>query len=201
MLEGPKAGGHLGFALEEIDQPAYQLEALLPQVVQAAREISAEAGKSIPVIAAGGVYTGADIYKMQQLGAAAVQMATRFVATEECDADDAFKQAYLNCRKEDIAIIQSPVGLPGRAIFNEFLAQAKAGLKRPKVCARHCITTCKEEASPYCISSALLHAVHGQLDRGFAFVGANGYRVDKILTVPTLLQELAEGYAQQLAAE
>lgn len=201
VLEGPKAGGHLGFALEEIDQPAYQLEALLPQVVQAAREIGAEAGKSIPVIAAGGVYTGADIYKMQQLGAEAVQMATRFVATEECDADDAFKQAYLNCRQEDIAIIQSPVGLPGRAIFNDFLAQAKAGMKRPKVCARHCITTCKETASPYCISSALLHAVHGQLDKGFAFVGANGYRIDKILTVPALLQELAEGYAQQSAVE
>lgn len=201
VLEGPKAGGHLGFAPAEIEDPDHQLEVLLPQVVKAAAEIGAEAGKEIPVIAAGGIYTGADIYRMQQLGASAVQMATRFVATEECDADDAFKQAYLNCRQEDIAIIQSPVGLPGRAIFNEFLAQAKQGLKRPKVCARHCITTCKEEASPYCISSALLQAVHGHLEQGFAFVGANGYRVDQILTVPALLQELAEDYRRQLAAE
>lgn len=198
VLEGPKAGGHLGFAPQQLDQPDYQLEALLPQVAAAAREIGAEAGKTIPVIAAGGVYTGADIYRLQQLGADAVQMATRFVATEECDADQAFKQAYLQCKREDIAIIQSPVGLPGRAIFNKFLAQAQEGLKRPKVCPRHCITTCKGTESPYCISSALLNAVHGRLDQGFAFVGANGYRVDRILTVPALLQELAEDYRRQV---
>ena len=146
--EGPKAGGHLGFSAEELTKPEYQLEVLLPQVVQAAQEIGREAGKAIPVIAAGGVYTGADIYALQQLGASAVQMATRFVATEECDAHDKFKQAYLNCKQEDIAIIQSPVGLPGRAISNDFLTQAKAGLKQPKVCARHCITTCKRGIQP-----------------------------------------------------
>lgn len=200
VLEGPKAGGHLGFAPDEIENPDYQLEVLLPQVVEAAREIGEANGKYIPVIAGGGVYTGEDIYRMQQLGADAVQMATRFVATEECDADDAFKQAYVNCRKEDISIISSPVGLPGRAIGNTFLEQAKAGLQKPKVCARHCITTCKEEESPYCISSALLSAVHGNLEHGFAFIGANGYRVDRIMTVPTLIAELAEDYAGQLAA-
>ena len=196
VLEGPKAGGHLGFSVEELEDPEHQLEVLLPQVVQAAQEIGADAGRQIPVIAAGGVYTGADIYHLQQLGAAAVQMATRFVATEECDADDAFKQAYLNCTQDDIAIIKSPVGLPGRAIFNNFLAEAKEGLRQPKVCARHCITTCKEEASPYCISSALINAVQGRLEQGFAFIGANGYRVDRILTVPQLMQELADGYIQ-----
>lgn len=200
VLEGPKAGGHLGFSVEEIDDPDHQLEVLLPQVVEAAQEIGKEAGKEIPVIAAGGVYTGEDIYRLQEQGAAAVQMATRFVATEECDADEAFKQAYINCTQDDIAIIKSPVGLPGRAIYNQFLADAKAGLKQPKVCARHCISTCKEEASPYCISSALLAAVHGNLDHGFAFIGANGYRVDRILTVPALIQELAEGYAAQRKA-
>lgn len=197
VLEGPKAGGHLGFSAEELTKPEYQLEVLLPQVVQAAREIGREAGKEIPVIAAGGVYTGADIYALQQLGASAVQMATRFVATEECDAHDKFKQAYLNCKQEDIAIIQSPVGLPGRAISNDFLTQAKAGLKQPKVCARHCITTCKEESSPYCISSALIQAVQGRLEHGFAFIGANGYRINRILTVPQLMQELADGYIRQ----
>lgn len=196
VLEGPKAGGHLGFSVEELENPEHQLEVLLPQVVQAAQEIGADAGRQIPVIAAGGVYTGADIYQLQQLGAAAVQMATRFVATEECDADDAFKQAYLNCTQDDIAIIKSPVGLPGRAIFNNFLAEAKEGLRQPKICARHCITTCKEEASPYCISSALINAVQGRLEQGFAFIGANGYRVDRILTVPQLMQELADGYIQ-----
>ncbi|MBR5319731.1 MAG: nitronate monooxygenase [Peptococcaceae bacterium] len=201
VLEGPKAGGHLGFSVEQIENPDYQLEVLIPQVVEAVHEIEQETGKQIPIIAGGGIYTGEDIYQAQQLGADAVQMATRFVATEECDADDAFKQAYVNCTKEDIGIIQSPVGLPGRAIQNEFLTKAKAGLKHPKVCARHCITTCKAEASPYCISSALLHAVHGRLEEGFAFIGANGYRVDRILTVPALLQELADGYAQQIAVK
>ena len=201
VLEGPKAGGHLGFSAEELTKPEYQLEVLLPQVVQAAQEIGREAGKEIPVIAAGGVYTGADIYALQQLGASAVQMATRFVATEECDAHDKFKQAYLNCKQEDIAIIQSPVGLPGRAILNDFLTQAKAGLKQPKVCARHCITTCKEESSPYCISSALIQAVQGRLEHGFAFIGANGYRIDRILTVPQLMQELADNYICQQLAE
>lgn len=199
VLEGPKAGGHLGFSPEQIEDADYQLEVLIPQVVEAVREIEAESGKKIPVIAGGGIFTGADIYEALELGADAVQMATRFVATEECDADEAFKQAYVNCTKEDIGIIVSPVGLPGRAIQNDFLAKAKAGLKHPKVCARHCITTCKEEASPYCISSALLNAVHGRLEEGFAFIGANGYRIDCITTVPALIAELADGYRERAA--
>ena len=199
VLEGPKAGGHLGFSPEQIEDADYQLEVLIPQVVEAVREIEAESGKKIPVIAGGGIFTGADIYEALELGADAVQMATRFVATEECDADEAFKQAYVNCTKEDIGIIASPVGLPGRAIQNDFLTKAKAGLKHPKVCARHCITTCKEEASPYCISSALLNAVHGRLEEGFAFIGANGYRIDCITTVPALIAELADGYRERMA--
>lgn len=194
VLEGPKAGGHLGFAPEEIFDPEYQLEKLLPPLLEEVRRIEQEAGKHIPIIAGGGVFTGEDIGRILDLGAEAVQMATRFVATEECDAADSFKQAYVNCKEEDIGIIQSPVGLPGRAIQNSFLAKVKEGSKKPKVCSRHCIVTCKETESPYCISSALLNAVHGNLAEGFAFVGANGYRVDKIMTVPTLIQELAEGY-------
>lgn len=195
VLEGPKAGGHLGFSMEQIADPDYQLEVLIPQVKAAIRQMEEETGRQIPLIAGGGIYTGQDIHHALQLGADAVQMATRFVATEECDADEAFKQAYLQCKQEDIAIISSPVGLPGRAIQNEFLAQAKAGLRHPRVCARHCITTCKEEASPYCISSALLHAVQGNLQEGFAFIGANGYRVDRILSVQALIAELAQQYA------
>ena len=199
VIEGPKAGGHLGFSAEQIDHPDYQLEALIPQVAEAVREIEAETGKTIPIIAGGGIFTGTDIYEALSLGADAVQMATRFVATEECDADEAFKQAYVNCTKDDIDIIESPVGLPGRAIRNEFLVKAKAGLKHPKVCARHCITTCKEEASPYCISSALLNAVHGRLEEGFAFIGANGYRIQSVTTVPALMRELADGYRERMA--
>lgn len=201
VLEGPKAGGHLGFSAEQIEDPAFQLETLLPQVAAEASQLEQAVGRQIPVIAAGGVYDGADIHQMLNLGASAVQMATRFVATEECDAAQAFKEAYLNCRKEDIGIIESPVGLPGRAILNQFLADCKAGRKQPKICARHCITTCKETESPYCISQALLNAVHGRLEEGFAFIGANGYRIEQILTVPALMNELAQDYRLASAAE
>ncbi|MEA4986987.1 MAG: nitronate monooxygenase [Anaerovorax sp.] len=201
VVEGPMAGGHLGFSKEQIDDPAYRLENLVPEVVEEAKKIEEDAKKSIPVIAAGGVYTGEDIYRMLSLGASGVQMATRFVATEECDADLAFKQAYINCTKEDIGIIESPVGLPGRAIINEFLTDAKKGLKNPKNCRRHCIKTCKEEGSPYCISSALINAVHGKIENGFAFIGANGYRVDRILTVAQLFEELEEDFRARYEQE
>lgn len=194
VVEGPMAGGHLGFSIEQIEDPAYKLENLVKEVVEEAKIISEEYGKTIPVIGAGGIYTGEDIADLMELGAAGVQMATRFVATEECDADDIFKEAYLKCTKEDIGIIKSPVGLPGRAIINKFLDEAKQGLRSPKACSRHCITTCKEEKSPYCISSALVNAVHGKLNHGFAFIGENGYRIDKITTVKELFDELQDGF-------
>ena len=201
VLEGPKAGGHLGFSREQIDDPAYQLEALVGPVVEEARRIGEEAGKTIPVIAGGGIFTGEDIADMLDRGASGVQMATRFVATEECDADTAFKQAYVNCKKEDIGIITSPVGLPGRALINTFLKEAKEGLRHPKNCPRHCITTCKGMEAPYCISSALINACFGKLNSGFAFIGANGYRVDRITTVHELFEELGEGFRRAQAAK
>lgn len=196
VVEGPMAGGHLGFSKEQIEDPAYQLEELVPQVVAEVKKIEEESGKTIPVIAAGGVYTGTDIHRMMELGASGVQMATRFVATEECDADIAFKEAYLNCEKKDIGIIESPVGLPGRALMNDFLADAKKGLKHPKICPRHCITTCEEEKAPYCISSALINAFYGKLSNGFAFIGANGYRIKEITTVEKLFHELGTEFDQ-----
>lgn len=200
VLEGPKAGGHLGFSKAQIDDPAFQLEQLIGPVAEEASRIAQTAGKEIPVIAAGGIYTGEDIADMLGRGADGVQMATRFVATEECDADAAFKQAYVDCRPEDIGIIESPVGLPGRALINRFLQEAKEGRRRPKSCPRHCITTCGETEAPYCISSALINAFYGKLNSGFAFVGANGWRVDKILTVHQLFEELAEGFARAVKA-
>ncbi len=194
VLEGPKAGGHLGFSEEQIEDPAYQLQVLLPQVVEEAQRIGRESGKKIPVIAAGGIYTGADIAEMLALGAAGVQMATRFVATEECDADEAFKKAYIQCRKEDIAIIQSPVGMPGRAIRNAFLGEAKEGKRHPEICRNNCITPCPKREAAYCISEALVNAFYGRMDQGFAFVGANGYRIREITTVEKLFKELEEGF-------
>lgn len=189
VVEGPKAGGHLGFKPEDIDNAAFALEKVIPEVVAAVKPFEDASGKPIPVIAAGGVYTGQDIRQFLDLGAAGVQMGTRFVATEECDADIRFKQAFVDAKEEDITIIRSPVGLPGRAIRGRFIEALEEGKKNFR-CAFHCISTCDPEKSPYCIASALLNAMKGNLDRGFAFTGVNGFRINTITTVKELLQSL-----------
>ena len=194
VVEGPLAGGHLGFKKEQIDNPDYALEKILPEVVAAIKPYQEQFNKNIPVIAAGGIYTGADIHKFMQLGAQGVQMATRFVATYECDASPEFKNAYLNCKKEDIIIIDSPVGLPGRAIRNNFLERVSSGFKEPFKCPWKCLRSCDFKNVPYCIGSALTNAKKGDLERGFVFAGANAYRVDKIISVKELIESLIEEY-------
>ena len=196
VLEGPKAGGHLGFKPDEIDNPAFTLDKLLPELVDAVKPLEDKCGRAVPVIAAGGVYTGADIDKYLKLGASGVQMGTRFVATHECDADDKFKQAFVNAKKEDVTIINSPVGLPGRALYNNFIQQARDGLTKPFKCIFHCVKTCKREETPYCIANVLLNAMRGRLDKGFAFCGANVYRVNSIISVHELIESLREEYEQ-----
>ena len=148
------------------------------------------------MIAAGCIYTGADIHRFLKLGAAGVQMATRFVATHECDAADRFKQAYIEARPEDVVIIDSPVGLPGRAIRNEFLTAVERGERKPFTCPYHCIRTCDFRRSPYCIAMALTNAQRGNLEEGFAFAGANAWRVREIVSVRELIQSLAEEYRE-----
>lgn len=194
VVEGPLAGGHLGFKREQIDDPAYALELLIPGVLEAVKPYEDHYQKKIPVIPAGGIYTGVDIYKFLQMGAAGVQMATRFVATHECDADIKFKEAYVTSKREDIVIINSPVGLPGRAIKNKFTQDVSDGKKTPFSCPYHCIITCEYETSPYCIAIALTNAQKGKLAGGFAFCGANAHRVDKIISVKELIQELVSQY-------
>lgn len=190
VVEGPKAGGHLGFKAEQLDQPEYQLEKIVTDVIEAVTPFRELHKKDIPVIAAGGVYTGEDIAKFLELGASGVQMGTRFVATHECDADEEFKRAYVTATKEDVTIIKSPVGLPGRAIKNAFLDAVTAGLKHPKKCVHKCLHSCAEENSPYCIAQALVNAYRGKLKHGFAFAGANAYLVDKIVSVKELMSTL-----------
>jgi NAD(P)H-dependent flavin oxidoreductase YrpB (nitropropane dioxygenase family) len=198
VVEGPKAGGHLGFSAENLDDPAYQLENLVVEVVNEMKKVEDKAGKPIPVIAGGGIYTGEDIYRIMERGASGVQMATRFVTTYECDASEAFKQTYINCKKEDIGIIQSPVGMPGRAIVNKYLDDVKKGFKKPYTCPYHCIVTCDVEKSPYCISLALMNAKKGNLDHGFAFAGENAYRADRIMAVSELIDTLVNEYDQAM---
>ena len=190
VVEGPKAGGHLGFKPEQINNPDYALEKLIPDVIKEVRIIEERSGRAIPVIAAGGIYTGEDIYNIMQLGADGVQMGTRFVPTVECDASEAFKNSYIDAKQEDIGIIKSPVGLPGRAIINEFLQSSMAGEKKPYSCPYHCITTCAYKDSPYCIALALLNAKKGNFKQGFAFAGQNAYRAEAIVSVKEMVDTL-----------
>jgi len=194
VVEGPLAGGHLGFKKEHIDNPDYALEKILPEVISVVKPYEERFDKNVPVIAAGGIYTGADIHKFMQLGAQGVQMGTRFVATCECDASQEFKDTYLNCRKEDIVIIDSPVGLPGRAIQDVFLERVLSGAKETFKCPWKCLRTCDFKNVPYCIALALASAKKGDLENGFAFAGANTYRVDKIISVKELIEILTEEY-------
>lgn len=194
VVEGPKAGGHLGFSEEQIFDPAYALEALIPAVVREVDSFAAACGRPIPVIAAGGIYTGRDIRTFIGLGAAGVQMGTRFVATFECDADASFKQMYIDAGPEKIVIIKSPVGMPGRAIRNRYIDEINSGMKKPYKCPYHCISTCDYTNSPYCIAHALISAKKGRFQNGFAFAGANAYRVTEIVPVKKLIAELMDQF-------
>ena len=200
VVEGPKAGGHLGYSHEQINDENYSLENIVPEVVTAAREIGEQQGKYIPVIAGGGIYTGEDIYNITSLGADGVQMGTRFVTTEECDASKEFKQSYIDARKEDIEIIQSPVGMPGRAIHNNFLQKVKEGLKQPKACPFNCIKTCDVTHSPYCIMLALYNAYKGKMENGYAFCGSNAWRTDKIISIKELIATLKAEFNAKVAS-
>lgn len=200
VVEGPKAGGHLGFKNEQIDDPDYAVDKLVREVIEITKPFALERDAVIPVIAAGGVFTGGDICEMLNLGAAGVQMGTRFVGTYECDADAGFKDTYLNARKEDLVIIKSPVGLPGRAINSRFLDEVEGGSKKPFKCPYQCIKTCDVENSPYCIALALAGAKKGKFKNGFAFAGSNAYRIDKIVSVHELFKSLQQEYDQACRA-
>lgn len=190
VVEGPKAGGHLGFKDEQINDEHFKLEVIFPEVLAEVREIEQKYNQKIPVIAAGGIYTGEDIRNFLEMGADGVQMGSRFVTTDECDASDIFKQAYINAKEEDIQIIKSPVGMPGRAIFSNFIQKIKDGKKQPKLCPFNCIKTCDISKSPYCIVTALYNAFRGNMDGGYAFAGANAFKATSIISVKETFRSL-----------
>jgi NAD(P)H-dependent flavin oxidoreductase YrpB (nitropropane dioxygenase family) len=194
IVEGPKAGGHLGFKEEQIGDENYALEKLVPEIVVELKSFEEKYNKPIPLIAAGGIYTGEDINNIIKLGASGVQMGTRFVTTHECDASPGFKQAYINADEKDIEIIKSPVGMPGRAIFSDFIRKVKEGKKQPLKCPFKCIRTCDISKSPYCIIIALINALKGNFEHGFAFAGSNAFRATKISSVKEIFQSLLEEY-------
>lgn len=188
VVEGPKAGGHLGFKREQIEDENYSLEHLVPEVVAVVADYADS--KRIPVIAAGGISTGEDMARFMALGASAVQMGSIFVPTSECDAAYEFKKVYIDSRAEDMRIIQSPVGMPGRAFDGEFIRNVAEGRERPRSCSFHCIKTCDYTKSPYCIIKALYNAARGNMKKGYAFAGGNAYLADRIRSVREVVEKL-----------
>ncbi len=195
VIEGPKAGGHLGFSydeLQDVESPeqeqAYAEE--IRSIVNHVKSCGQERQQEIPVVVAGGIYTREDAEKMAELGADGVQMATRFVTTYECDAPEAYKQAYINATKEDITLVKSPVGMPGRAIRNSFLEQAAKG-QIPHGKCHLCVSTCKPAETPYCITDALVNAAKGDVDNALLFCGTNACRATKLEYVRDIMQEFA----------
>lgn len=190
VIEGPEAGGHLGFKKEELEQENKpKLEDITKEIVDYVEEVKQEHQKEIPVISAGGIWDKNDVQKYLKLGASGVQMATRFVATYECDASDAFKQAYIQAKKEDIQIIQSPVGMPGRALYNSFIKKQKEQKAKIEKCYQ-CIRTCNVATTPYCITKALVNAVKGNMENALVFCGSNVDKVKEMVSVHDLMQEL-----------
>lgn len=188
VIEGPLAGGHLGFKPEEAEQNKDMTEEI-NSVIEIAGEYGEKYNKYIPVIFGGGVYDRADIDNYLNMGLDGVQMATRFVATEECDAHINFKMAYVNAKKEDIIIVKSPVGMPGRAINNPYMQRTK---EQPDTIERcyGCLAKCNPKEIPYCISKALFNAAKGDVDNALVFCGSNAYKVNKITTVDEIFKEL-----------
>lgn len=199
VVEGPKAGGHLGFKEEALKNESNKLENLIADVLKVTDDIRKRFNKNIPVIAAGGIYSGKDMFKIMCKGATAVQLGTRFVATEECDASPKFKQAFIEAKAEDIKIIKSPVGMPGRTIFNKFLTETEDGKRRPTACRYHCIKSCNPKTTLYCIANALVAAYKGNMSDGFAFTGTNAAKVKAITTVKKVFTELKSEFNQAKA--
>lgn len=199
VVEGPKAGGHLGFKKEDISNPSNQLDKLLVDVLAAIKPYEEKYNRKIPVIAAGGIFDGEDIANLLKAGASGVQLGSRFVATNECDASEAFKNSYINCKSDDISLIKSPVGMIGRAINNNFLNNVKLDLKKPIKCITNCLKPCNPKQAPYCIADALVNAQKGNLESGFAFAGTNAYLIDKITSVKELIDELVTSTKSHLS--
>ena len=199
VIEGPLAGGHLGFSEDELkDENMPDLFSILDDVLFLLEKWRVKTGFVPPVIVAGGIYRGWEIKKALEAGASGVQMATRFVATYECDAHENFKNMYVKAKKEDVIIIKSPVGMPARALKNKFVMEMMEGKKRPVRCPYHCLKPCNPRKVPYCIAEALIRAKRGDVEDGLVFCGQRVYEVDKIVSVQELFQELHREYVQGL---
>jgi len=183
VVEGPLSGGHLGFRRKVLESSVIPLSSLIKDTIRELEPFSKKYNKKIPVIAAGGIYTGKDMYEILEAGASAVKMGTRFVTTKECDASNKFKNNYLTCNKDDITLIDSPVGLPGRVISNKFVQQIKLGIRKPVNCPWKCLKTCDFKTVSFCIAEALFNAAKGNFNSGFSFAGTKAYLAKEITSV------------------
>ncbi len=191
VIEGPKAGGHLGFSNEQLsDIGNIDYDSEIKSIIECKKEYEEKFDRKIPVIVAGGIYDSSDISHVLNLGADGVQIASRFVTTKECDASEEYKQAYINAKEDDIEIIASPVGMPGRALRNSFIERVKQS-KQPIRKCYNCLEKCNPAKVPYCITKALIDAVKGDVENGLVFCGANTGRIREMTTVHKLMQELA----------
>jgi len=191
IVEGPLAGGHIGFTMEDaLAADKSKLERILAEVLLVARDFASPSGRPIPVVAAGGVFDGKDIARLMNLGASGVQMGTRFVCTDECDASQEFKEHYVKATPEDIIVIKSPVGMPLRVIRNAYVDKILGGGKSGFECKYHCLSSCDPLSSPFCIAKALVNAYRGDFSQGFAPCGSNASRIERIVPVRQLIEEL-----------
>lgn len=191
VIEGPEAGGHLGFRREEIEdysRAAYAEE--IRKIIKTVQKYAQKYNTEIPVVAAGGIYDSSDVKRIMALGVDGVQVATRFVTTEECDADIRYKEAYVKASREDIQIVKSPVGMPGRAIVNSFMKRVINGEKIPHSPCHRCLAKCSPAEIPYCITDGLVNAARGNIENALLFCGAQVWRAEKIDTVREAVQEL-----------
>ena len=190
VVEGPDAGGHLGFSKEELVDGSHQsLLEILKEVLEATAPFVEKRGRDIPIFVAGGVYTGYDMAKYVNAGAAGVQLGTRFIGTDECDASDLYKQQFIEATEDDILLVKSPAGLPGRALNNAFAKKAAKGRIPPNWCIG-CLQGCQPKETPYCISEALINAVEGKVDNGLIFTGTNGFRIREITSVKDVMDDM-----------
>lgn len=197
VIEGPRAGGHLGFMAEDIERlKPIGYDAEVKEILEIVKEYEIKYNKKIPVVFAGGVYTREDIDHYMDLGCSGVQMATRFVTTQECDADIKFKMVYVNAKKEDISIVKSPVGMPGRAIKNAFMVKHAEVNEKITKCYK-CLKKCDIKTIPYCITGALVRAAKGDVENALLFCGDNAYRATEITTVAEIMKELSEDIRSQ----
>jgi len=190
VVEGPNAGGHLGFSKEElVDGSHKNLLEILEDVLAAVKPFTEASGRDIPIFVAGGVHTGCDLAMYIKAGAAGVQLGTRFIGTYECDASDAYKAQFVAATEEEVVLVKSPAGLPGRALNNRFVKRMEAERVPPNWCIG-CLQTCHPKETPYCISEALINAAIGKVEEGLIFTGTNGWRIDEICHVKDVIEEI-----------